>query len=180
MADPKDNVVRVDFKTKRYVDDDRPVETEPVQTEDEEGETAEAAPDSEKFKRFAAMIEDGLVLLTFDTRADGVSVPAQFSGTPQLHLSFSFRFHIDDFEFDEEGVTATLSFNSGEHACVIPWVSVYGMQSREQKHRVVYPDSFPTELLALLPSLSEELGTDDAAPDEAGADTAVTDDPSDA
>lgn len=163
MADPKDNVVRVDFKTKRYVDDDRPVEPDPEPELEEQEETAEAAPDSEKFARFSALIEDGLVLLTFDTRTEGVSVPEQFSGTPQLHLSFSFRFHIVDFEFDEKGVTATLSFDSGDHACVIPWESVYGMQSRERKERVVFPDSFPTELLALLPSLSEDA---DASADE--------------
>ncbi|MFT6398151.1 MAG: stringent starvation protein B [Bradymonadia bacterium] len=156
MAEPKDNVVRVDFKTKRYVDDDRPVEPEVVPEPEQAEENAEAAPDSEKFERFTSMIEDGLVLLTFDTRTDGVSVPEQFAGTPQLHLSFSFAFHIDDFEFDEKGLRATLSFGSGDHTCQIPWESVYGMQSRERKERVVFPDSFPTELLALLPSLSED------------------------
>jgi hypothetical protein len=165
MSEKKDNLVRVDFKRKTYVDDDRPIEVpreEPEESADEE--RASTAPDEEKFGLFSSMIEDGLVLLTFDTRAEGVSVPEQFMGTPQLHLSFSYRFQIEDFEFDEIGLSATLSFNSGDHVCVVPWDSVYAMQSRERDEKVVFPSSFPSELLALLPTLSADSGDPD--PDE--------------
>lgn len=157
MAEKKDNVVRVDFKRKTYVDDDRPVEKpkeEPPPVEDEE--ISLAGKDEEKQETFASMIEDGLVLVTFDTRADGVSVPEQFAGTPQLHLSFSYRFQVEDFDFDEAGIRATLSFNSGDHLCLVPWPAVYGLQSKERREKVVFPSSFPAELLALLPTLGDD------------------------
>lgn len=156
MPEEKDNVVRVDFRRKTYVDDDRPV-SRPEETKPAEpaAPAASAAEDDGKEARFAEMIEAGLVLVTFDTRADGVSVPDQFAGTPQLHLSFSYGFHVEDFEFDSDGIRATLSFDAGDHLCVVPWTSVYALQSRELAEKVVFPSSFPAELLALLPSLDE-------------------------
>ena len=164
MTEKKDNVVRVDFKRKTYVEDDSPVEKPKEEPPPEEEERSSSADDSEKLTLFSSMLEDGLVLLTFDTRAEGVSVPDHFTGTPQLHLSFSYRFQVEDFVFDEDGVRATLSFNSGDHACVVPWDSVYGMQSRERHEKVVFPTSFPAELLALLPTLSDD-GEEPEAPE---------------
>lgn len=157
MPEEKDNVVRVDFRRKTYVDDDRPVAPpEEVPTPEPAQPSASAAEDSGKKERFAEMIDAGLVMVTFDTRADGVSVPEQFTGTPQLHLSFSYRFQVEDFEYDDDGIRATLSFDAGDHLCIVPWDAVYALQSRELSEKVVFPASFPAELLALLPSLGAE------------------------
>ena len=105
-------------------------------------------------ERFAGMIEHGLVLVTLDTRSPGVDVPEIFRGTPQLHLSFSRRFGLEDFDYDENCVRATLSFDHGDHRCVVPWAAVYGLTCESIDERVAFPESFPQELLALLPELA--------------------------
>ena len=98
-------------------------------------------------------IEQGLVVVTFDTRRPGVRVPEQYRGIPQLHLSFSSRFRIDDFAYDEAGVRATLSFDNEDSFCDVPWSAVYAMSCETAHERHVFTESFPQELLAILPSV---------------------------
>lgn len=151
MTRDRDNVVHVDFRRGRVLLDDPQASDE---LELDEGEPT-------KLEQFAGMIEHGLVMVTFDTRVPGVSVPDPFRGTPQLHLSFSPRFRLDDFVYDADGIRATLSFDTGPHYCVVPWDAVYGMSSETLDERLVFRESFPPELLALLPALSD-VGPDDA------------------
>lgn len=154
-----DNVVHVDFRRGRVLDRDgvassaSALDADPVEPVEGDGDTPTPAS---KHEHFAGLIEHGLVLVTLDTRAPGVSVPDSFRGTPQLHLSFSHRFGLDDFAFDENSIRATLSFEGGPHYCVVPWDAVYAMSSEELDERRVFRESFPPELLALLPQLSDD------------------------
>ena len=142
MSDKSDNVVHVDFRN-------RAAASEP---EADSGglESGEAS----KLESFAGMVEHGMVMVMFDTRAPGVDVPRNCCGTPQLHLNFSHRFRLPDFEYDEDGIRGTLSFDEGDHRCVIPWDAVYGLSSQTLDERLAYPESFPPELLALLPEIA--------------------------
>ncbi len=153
MSD-KDNVVRVDFRRRAVVD-----EAGEVQSELPPVAPPEPQVPATKLERFSGMLEHGMVQVTFDTRVKGVSVPEQFRGTPQLHLNFSLRFRVEDFDYDEAGIRGSLSFDSGEYFCVIPWPAVYGLWSKSLTERVTYRESFPPELLAVLPALA---GLDDA------------------
>ncbi len=106
-----------------------------------------------KLAAFSEMIEDGLVMVTLDSRRAGVSVPAEFRGVPALNLNFSHRFYIDDFAWDIDGVRATLAFESGEYLCVIPWHAVYVMSCLNSEKVFVAPDDMPEERRARLPAL---------------------------
>lgn len=155
MTDEKDNVVRIDFRTREVVDDEGHREPIPEPEEPSRPDESGIGGEASKFERFCGMVEHGLVQVTFDTRVPGVEVPESFRGTPQLHLNFSHRFRVDDFEYDERSVRATLSFDAEDFHCVVPWDAVYGLTSQSLDERVVFPESFPAELLALLPTLSE-------------------------
>lgn len=169
---PGDKVVRVDFARRTRVDDDGVEHAIPAASAEPTPPAkpaAEPAPkrrglepirDESKLACFTRMVDAGLVLVTIDARAPGVSVPAKFRGMLQLNLSFSHRFHIADFEYDDLGIRATLSFDTGDHKCIAPWSSIYAMSSEALEERRVFPESFPQELLAMLPALAAAAGVD--------------------
>lgn len=125
---------------------------------DEPVEDYEASDeDRRKLEAFRALIDEGMVAVTFDTRPASVKIPANFKGGPQLILNFSHRFNIPDFAFDERGVRASLSFDSGDFFCQLPWSAVYIMQSKVNGRLFVSPDSFPVEVKPMLPKLMKTL-----------------------
>lgn len=80
---------------------------------------------------------------------EGVKVPEQFKRSPVLRLNFSYNFGISDFEVDEKGIRATLSFNKIPFFCDIPWEAIFAM-SVENNHRIyVWNDTIPASALAM-------------------------------
>jgi len=141
-----DNLVRVDFGARRLKPAPPPTARPPSSTE-------LGTDRPEKLRQFARLIERGQVMLTLDPRVDNARVPAQFSSELQLNLNFSHRFGLDDFDYDDEGVRASLSFGGKPFFCDIPWTAVYGMTSHvDGEERLMWPDSFPRELAPLLPA----------------------------
>jgi hypothetical protein len=69
----------------------------------------------------------------------------EFITRGDLRLNFCYDFHIPDFNFNEVGVWATLSFDSGEYFCMIPWEHVYGLQSAKLHQGAVWFESFPED-----------------------------------
>lgn len=137
----EDNVVRLDFQDKSGDPetaagggDRRPIE------ELQSGEGVDS--DRAKFEVFRRMIEEGMVMVTLDTRIEGVEVPPKFEGLPELRLNFSHMFHIDDFDYDAEGVRASLSFDGSRYFCDVPWEAVFMLYSHESGDVVVFE---PTE-----------------------------------
>ncbi|MFT4705197.1 MAG: hypothetical protein ACI81R_002905 [Bradymonadia bacterium] len=147
--DKADNVIRVDFRQGQVLADDE--EHEPV------SEPGVIDEDEPKHVTFARLVEAGLVMVKLDARARDVSVPDQFEGVPQLHLNFSHRFNIDDFTWDEDSVRASLSFDTGDFYCVVPWSAIYVMECEAVDAIHIFPDSFPEELQAVLPKILEGL-----------------------
>ncbi|HEY1101443.1 MAG TPA: ClpXP protease specificity-enhancing factor SspB [Myxococcota bacterium] len=145
---PADNVVRVDFSARRAKPKPPPaaVRSQPPSS------TELSADRPEKLRMFARLIEKGMVMVTVDTRAADVRVPPRFGGELQLNLNFSHRFGLDDFDYDDVGVRASLSFGGTPHFCELPWTAVYGMTSHVDGERLLWPDSFPKELVSLLPA----------------------------
>jgi stringent starvation protein B len=144
--DGSDNVVRVDFAAKRPKAPPKPTRTQPPAA-------AELGPERpEKLRMFARLIERGMVMVTLDARAGGARVPPKFAGELQLNLNFSHRFGLADFEYDDNGVRASLSFGGQPFFCDLPWSTVYGMTSHVDGERLLWPDSFPQELVSLLPA----------------------------
>jgi hypothetical protein len=56
-------------------------------------------------------------------------VPLEFSKESNLVLNFCYSFRVPDFNFNDVGIWATLSFESGDHFCMVPWNSIFGLQS---------------------------------------------------
>lgn len=105
----------------------------------------------QKFGVFSDLIENGVVMVTLDTRVDGVEIPPQFDGMPQLHLNFCFDYQIPDFDYDDDGIRASLSFGGQNFFCEIPWDAVYMMRPEEDLEGMVFPASLPEEIRAMLP-----------------------------
>ena len=94
--------------------------------------------DEAKLAIFQEMIDDGMVMVTLDTRVDGVVVPGQFAGQSELRLNFSHQFHIPDFVYDEQGVRASLSFQGSRQLCDVPWPAVYILYSHASGELAIF------------------------------------------
>lgn len=95
---------------------------------------------------FGEWLKKGTVMVLFDARSPGVKVPLEYSHQGDLRLNFCYDFHVPDFNFNETGVWASLSFNSIEHFCMVPWSSVYGLQSATLHQGAIWFEDFPDDL----------------------------------
>ncbi|RVU44862.1 hypothetical protein EA187_10015 [Lujinxingia sediminis] len=127
-AEEVDNVVRLPFgrqDTRRSPTPDLP-----------------KAPDdprsAAKLALFSRLIEEGMVMVTLDPRVDGVSVPSRFQGQPELRLNFSHNFHLTDFDYDGQGVRASLSFQGKRFFCDIPWAAIGMLYAHETGEGYVF------------------------------------------
>ena len=100
--------------------------------------------------------------------AKGWSVGLFESGDLELKLNFSHKFGVADFFYDDDGVRASLSFSGQAFFVDVPWTAVYGMLSHVDGERMIWPDSLPEELKALLPPQARH--AIDAGDDEGGDD----------
>ena len=117
-----ENVVRLDFQRSSTRRSPRP-------ERDENQEVS--AEDRAKLEIFSEIIEEGMVMVTLDTRLPEVYVPPKFRGLPELRLNFSHLFQLSDFEYDTQGVRASLSFQGRRHFCDLPWAAVFMLYSHE-------------------------------------------------
>lgn len=134
-----ENVVRPDFGSEPPGDDSSRSFREIVDDAKARGEDLEET----KYELFCHMIDDGMVMVTLDSRFAGVDVPQGFRNDPELRLNFSHRFHIDDFAYDEDGVRASLSFDGERYFCDVPWASVFMLYSHETAEVVVFEPNEP-------------------------------------
>lgn len=121
-----------------------------------------AMTDAEMHGAFDTLIEEGLTTVTLDSRREGVTVPDHLMGRAQLNLNFSRLFHIEDFDWDERGVRASLSFGDGDQYCDVPWSAVYLLRCEKANRAVLAPRRFPKELQRSL----EQMGIDPDALEE--------------
>lgn len=164
-SEAPDNVVRVDFAARAKK---RAAEKVP------KGLTIPLPPSSadmasdrpEKLRMFARLAERGMVMVTLDARPAALArVPVKFQSELQLNLNFSHRFGLPDFGYDDDGLRASLSFGGTPFFCDIPWTAVYGMTSHVDGERLLWPDSFPQELVNLLPAQARAAPPLDPKPD---------------
>jgi hypothetical protein len=157
--DGSDNVVRVDFAAKRPKATPKPTRLQPPAA-------VELGPERpEKLRVFARLIERGMVMVTLDARSGLARVPPKLAGELQLNLNFSHRFGLEDFDYDDDGVRASLSFGGQPFFCDLPWSTVYGMTSHVDGERLLWPDSFPQELVSLLPAQARHPPSPEPAPE---------------
>lgn len=100
------------------------------------GQVVQLFSKPKKLQVFTKGLEQGIVMITLDPRCEGVSLPSQFSKNAYLSLNFAYGYNLPDFAFDEEGVSATLSFDEGYFYCLIPWKAVFRIGDE------VWPEDF--------------------------------------
>lgn len=91
-----------------------------------------------KLALFSRLIEEGMVMVTLDPRVEGVIVPSRFLGQPELRLNFSHNFHLADFDYDGQGVRASLSFQGKRFFCDIPWAAIDMLYAHETGEAYVF------------------------------------------
>lgn len=101
--------------------------------------------DKDKYDAFSKWINEGTVCVLFDARSEKSIVPHEYKSQGDLRLNFCYQFHIEDFTFDAESIRATLSFDSGDFFCQVPWGAIYALQSDALKQGAVWFEDFPSD-----------------------------------
>ena len=104
---------------------------------------------AQKLQAFNEAIEaHGQCLITCNPVYPTSMVPPQYGKQYQLGLLFGYNIPIptDDLRTDEEGVSATLSFDHRPHRVFIPWTAVYALSLPDGSARG-WPQDIPAELL---------------------------------
>lgn len=101
------------------------------------------------------LLDEGVIMLHFLPQKQGVVVPIQFQNLPILRLNFSYRYGLEDFEIDEKGLRASLSFRGVNQFCDIPWSAVLGISSNITDELYLWAEDFSFDELA--PSLPQSV-----------------------
>lgn len=149
-----ENVVRVDFCKKKSLKSYRASDLQEML-------------DQNKYELFREWLEIGAVCVLFDARLPAVKVPPEFKEKGDLRLNFCHDFQIVDFNFNKKAVFGTLSFDSGEFFCLVPWESVFGIQSAKLHKGAVWFEDFPRDYDQVeVLGFNESMCLGDAGPDE--------------
>jgi|GEM_PF-4283423 len=114
-----------------------------------------------------SLLELGIIMVHILPSMGGVRLPPQFANAPILRLNFSYRYGIQDFAVDDDGIRASLSFGGRDCFCDIPWTAVLGISSEVKDELYIWPDNFTFEQIE--PLLPKELAAQIRAMEEAGA-----------
>ena len=110
-----------------------------------------ATSEVSRYKVAKALLFEGLTMVHVVRGRKGVELPS-VCNTPVVHLNFSYRFGLSDFEVDESGIRASLSFGGVPHWCDLPWDAVVGISSTVTDQFFIWIDCFSsTELETMLP-----------------------------
>lgn len=87
--------------------------------------TKDGSNNSAKLRAFdEALIEFDIVPLVINATCQGVIVPPWLTKSKSVILNFAIGYKLPDFAFDQNGVSATLTFGDSYYFCFIPWESV--------------------------------------------------------
>ena len=90
------------------------------------------------------LLEEGVTMIRLLRNRPGVTLP-DFLNTPIVNLNFSYRYGIEDFEVDERGIRASLSFRGVPQFCDIPWTAVCSIMSEKTDQIFVWLNIFEKE-----------------------------------
>lgn len=93
------------------------------------------------------MLEDAWVYVHLDPRRDGVILPDHLRLEKRLVLQYGYNMPvpIDNFNVDERGISATLSFRRVPCATFIPWAAVFAVTDGD-KRTWVWQEDMPADL----------------------------------
>lgn len=133
-------VLSTEFETADEVDNLEPVELAKA--------AARALYNRAKADTLQQALTTGPVLVTFDPRAEGVQLPAEYKTGHQLSVRVGYNLlppiHL---EIGPPALVATLSFNKRPAVVIIPWSCVYAMRSEGTGAMAgIWVDSAPIEV----------------------------------
>ena len=108
----------------------------------------------EKRAAFTALLANGITALHMDARVAGLRVPAHLRDRSWLVLNFSYGYQLSDFNFDDDGVEASLSFGGRPFPCFVPWEAVFAMSDESRDTFHVWQEDMPPEAVASLADAS--------------------------
>ena len=114
----EDNVIRVDFSRKTASPNDSPPKI---------GDSK--AKNQEKMDKFTCAIKEGAVSVVFQGSAQDISIPNYLRSQSTVSFKFSYDFGLKDFEFNNDGISASLQFKEGYHFCSVSWDSIFAMRN---------------------------------------------------
>lgn len=110
-----------------------------------------ATSEVSRYKVAEKLLSEGLTMVHVVREREGVELP-DVCNTPVVHLNFSYRFGLSDFEVDERGIRASLSFGGVPRWCDLPWEAVVGISSTVTDQFFIWIDCFSRgELESMLP-----------------------------
>jgi hypothetical protein len=110
----------------------------------------------EKLSYFSELITDQVVAVKANTRYEGVDIPLEYKSHLSMITTWSYKFQMTDFAFDEKGIRGTLSFRGKPHFTVLPWGSVWSI--------ALTSGAKPREWREHIPSETHTDGPDDDGP----------------
>lgn len=110
------------------------------------------ARDAAKADAFEMLIGDGTpVLVIFDGRIPGVSIPGHLERAPKviLRLGLNLNPPILELAVDAEQVSGVCTFDGKPFRCVVPWKAVYAIVSDAQgdPRTAVWSECIPPEVM---------------------------------
>ena len=99
------------------------------------------------YKVAEKLLESGVTMVRIIRNRPGVQLP-EFLNTPIVNLNFSYRYGISDFEVDDKGIRASLSFKGVPHFCDIPWSAICAILSEVTDELFVWINVFHKDEIA--------------------------------
>jgi hypothetical protein len=95
-----------------------------------------------------ALLERAEARVHLDARKDGVRLPDRLRGDGHVRLDYGHGFSppIPDLVVDDDGISATLSFNRIPFATFVPWSAVYLIADFDG-NGAVWQEDIPPDLL---------------------------------
>ena len=109
-----DNVIYVDFKTKKRIS---------PQALEVTNDIPPKASFSDRRTVFLELMQSGMVRTVVDSNVAGVVLPDMYAGQI-VNLNWSYKLSIPDLSIDDGGIKGTLSFQQEPFHVNIPWESI--------------------------------------------------------
>jgi hypothetical protein len=79
----------------------------------------------EKLAHFSKLIDRGLTMVVANSNVANTKLPPHLAGNPAVEISWSHKFGLSDFVYDDFKIAGTLSFDQRNFHVELPWESVW-------------------------------------------------------
>jgi hypothetical protein len=111
------------------------------------------SPPPSKKEVMLALLDRAEARVHLDARHEGVQLPERFRSEAHLRLDYGYGFQppIPDLTVDDNGISATLSFNRVPFRTFVPWGAIYLIADFDG-NGAVWQEDIPTDLKMDVPA----------------------------